>query len=145
MQAGAFADHRLQLYSLVEQRDLRVQSKIASAAQRDSEDMKFIAVLGSFFLPASLVAVSPALYEESIPKLMLDETIFNVPEFQFADGATLFGAYVGITIPLIALVVLLCMARPRLKRLSWASSVPEKNRTELRPPRSGTMVSAMSD
>lgn len=47
-----------QLYSLVEQRDLRVQSSIARAAQRDSEDMKFISVLGSIFLPASLIAVS---------------------------------------------------------------------------------------
>jgi len=47
-----------QLYSLVEQRDLRVQSSIARAAQRDSEETKFIAVLGSIFLPASLIAVS---------------------------------------------------------------------------------------
>jgi hypothetical protein len=47
-----------QLYSLVEQRDLRVQSSIARAAQHDSEDMKFLAVMGSIFLPASLVAVS---------------------------------------------------------------------------------------
>jgi hypothetical protein len=47
-----------QLYSLVGQRDIRIQSSIAQATQRDSEDMKFIAVLGSIFLPASLVAVS---------------------------------------------------------------------------------------
>jgi hypothetical protein len=52
------ATDRSQLYSLVGQRDLRVQSNIARAAQRDSEDMKFLAVLGSIFLPASLVAVS---------------------------------------------------------------------------------------
>jgi hypothetical protein len=51
-----------QLYSLVEQRDLRVQSSIARAAQRDSEDMKFLAVMGSIFLPASLVAVSYTLH-----------------------------------------------------------------------------------
>jgi Mg2+ and Co2+ transporter CorA len=51
-------DSRAQLYSLVEKRDLRVQSSIARAAQRDSEVMKFIAVLGSIFLPASLIAVS---------------------------------------------------------------------------------------
>jgi hypothetical protein len=50
--------NRPQLYSLVEQRDLRVQSSIARAAQRDSEDMKFLAIMGSIFLPASLVAVS---------------------------------------------------------------------------------------
>lgn len=30
---------------------------LARAAQLDSEDMKFIAILGSVFLPASLVAV----------------------------------------------------------------------------------------
>lgn len=46
-----------QLYTLNQQRDIRLQSRIAQAAQRDSEDMKFIAVLGSIFLPASLVAV----------------------------------------------------------------------------------------
>ena len=48
---------RKQLYNLVQQRDMRIQSSIARASQRDSEDMKFIAVLGSIFLPASLVAV----------------------------------------------------------------------------------------
>lgn len=62
-----FADNPLQLYSLVEQRDLRVQSSIARAAQRDSEDMKFIAVLGSIFLPASLVAVSPTKILQPAP------------------------------------------------------------------------------
>lgn len=46
-----------QVYNLVQQRDMRLQSSIARASQRDSEDMKFIAVLGSVFLPASLVAV----------------------------------------------------------------------------------------
>ena len=54
----ASADPTSQLYSLVGQRDIRIQSSIARATQRDSEDMKFIAVLGSIFLPASLVAVS---------------------------------------------------------------------------------------
>ena len=52
------ANQLSQLYSLVGQRDIRIQSSIARATQRDSEDMKFIAVLGSIFLPASLVAVS---------------------------------------------------------------------------------------
>ncbi|SMR46239.1 unnamed protein product [Zymoseptoria tritici ST99CH_1E4] len=66
------------LYSLVQQRDMSLQSSIAKATQRDSQDMKFIAVLGSVFLPASLVA-----------------TILNVPEFQFLPGAKLFAAYVG--------------------------------------------------
>jgi hypothetical protein len=47
-----------QLYKLIQQRDMRLQSGIARASQRDSEDMKFIAVLGSVFLPAGLVAVS---------------------------------------------------------------------------------------
>ena len=47
-----------QVYTLNQQRDIRLQSQIAQAAQLDSEDMKFIAVLGSIFLPASLVAVS---------------------------------------------------------------------------------------
>lgn len=47
----------LQLYTLNQQRDIRLQSSIAQASQRDSEDMKYIAVLGSIFLPASLVAV----------------------------------------------------------------------------------------
>ena len=41
-----------------QQRDILLQSSIAQAARRDSEDMKYIAVLGSIFLPASLVAVS---------------------------------------------------------------------------------------
>ena len=46
-----------QLYNLVQQRESRVQSTIARATQCDSQDMKFIALLGSIFLPASLVAV----------------------------------------------------------------------------------------
>ncbi|SMQ47705.1 unnamed protein product [Zymoseptoria tritici ST99CH_3D7] len=79
------------LYSLVQQRDIRLQSSIAKATQRDSRDMKFIAVLGSVFLPASLIA-----------------TILNVPEFQFLPGARLFAAYIGITVPLVAFIVLLC-------------------------------------
>jgi hypothetical protein len=54
-----------QLYNLVQQRDSQVQADIARVFQRDSEDMKFIALLGSVFLPASLVAVS------SIPFLAL--------------------------------------------------------------------------
>jgi hypothetical protein len=58
---------RAQLYSLVEQRDLRVQSSIARAAQRDSEEMTFIALLGSIFLPASLIAVSEFLILLRIP------------------------------------------------------------------------------
>lgn len=37
---------------------MQIQSSIARAAQHDSEDMKFLAVMGSIFLPASLVAVS---------------------------------------------------------------------------------------
>ncbi|EGP90488.1 uncharacterized protein MYCGRDRAFT_90811 [Zymoseptoria tritici IPO323] len=49
------------LYSLVQQRDIRLQSSIAKATQRDSRDMKFIAVLGSVFLPASLVAANGTL------------------------------------------------------------------------------------
>lgn len=102
--------------------------------------MEFIAVLGSFFLPASLVAVSFVPYEEDRSKLTIDETIFNVPGFQFAAGAMLFGAYLGITIPLIALVALLCMARPHLKRRSWTSSVPGKIKAGLRRLRSGTMI-----
>ncbi|KAK6431455.1 hypothetical protein LTR95_012385 [Oleoguttula sp. CCFEE 5521] len=47
-----------QLSSLVQQRDMRLQASIARASQRDSEEMRFIAVLGSIFLPASLIAVS---------------------------------------------------------------------------------------
>jgi len=47
-----------QLYNLISQRDSRTQSEIARAAQKDSQDMKFIALLGSVFLPAGLVAVS---------------------------------------------------------------------------------------
>lgn len=43
----------------MEQRHLRAQSDVARAALRDSEDMKFITVLGAVFLPASLVAVCP--------------------------------------------------------------------------------------
>jgi hypothetical protein len=62
-------DSRAQLYSLVEKRDLRVQSSIARAAQRDSEEMKFIAVLGSIFLPASLIAVSDSQYNISSDEL----------------------------------------------------------------------------
>ena len=49
-----------QLYNLIQQREIRLQSSIARAAQRDSEGMKYIAVLGSIFLPASLIAVSHA-------------------------------------------------------------------------------------
>ncbi|EME44238.1 hypothetical protein DOTSEDRAFT_24310 [Dothistroma septosporum NZE10] len=83
------------LYSLIQQREIRLQSSIARAAQQDSEGMKYIAVLGSIFLPASLIA-----------------TILNVPEFQFARGATLFGIYMAITIPFSAIVVVLCLSRP---------------------------------
>ncbi|CZT25476.1 uncharacterized protein RCC_11208 [Ramularia collo-cygni] len=82
------------LYNLAQQRGMHLQSKIARAAQRDSQDMKFIAVLGSIFLPASLVA-----------------TVLNVPEFQFLSGAKPFGAYLGITVPMIIFIVVLCMNR----------------------------------
>lgn len=82
------------LQNLVQQREIRLQSSIVEASQNDSKDMKFVALLGSVFLPASLVA-----------------TILNVPEFQFAEGGVLFGAYMGITLPFIALIVLLCMTR----------------------------------
>ncbi|KAK4496492.1 hypothetical protein PRZ48_012472 [Zasmidium cellare] len=44
------------LYNLVQQRDSRIQANLARATQKDSEDMKFIALLGSVFLPASFVA-----------------------------------------------------------------------------------------
>jgi hypothetical protein len=46
-----------QLYNIVHLRDSRVQLDIALAAKRDSEDMKFITLLGAVFLPASLIAV----------------------------------------------------------------------------------------
>ncbi|EMC99208.1 hypothetical protein BAUCODRAFT_31545 [Baudoinia panamericana UAMH 10762] len=46
------------LYNLIHQRDSRIQLEIARASQRDSEDMKFLALLGSVFLPAGLIAVS---------------------------------------------------------------------------------------
>ncbi|GAB7325663.1 hypothetical protein MBLNU13_g09640t1 [Cladosporium sp. NU13] len=98
------------LYSLVGQRDIRIQSSIARATQRDSEDMKFIAVLGSIFLPASLIA-----------------TILNVPDFGFAQGATLFGAYIGITVPLVAVVMLLCLRRLQLIR--WIRKPSSKSST----------------
>nr|OQO19916.1 hypothetical protein B0A51_10531 [Rachicladosporium sp. CCFEE 5018] len=88
------------LSSLVQQRDMRLQASIARASQRDSEEMKFIAVLGSIFLPASLIA-----------------TILNVPEFQFASGPVLFGAYLAITAPLIGAVMILCFFRGHVHRL----------------------------
>jgi hypothetical protein len=108
-----------QLYSLVGQRDMRVQSSIARATQRDSEDMKFIAVLGSIFLPASLIAVSSPTSHDWSCTDDHSKTILNVPEFQFALGTTLFGAYIGITIPLIAIVMLLCFGRSQLKQCLW--------------------------
>nr|OQO23012.1 hypothetical protein B0A51_09181 [Rachicladosporium sp. CCFEE 5018] len=88
------------LSSLVQQRDMRLQASIARASQRDSEEMRFIAVLGSIFLPASLIA-----------------TILNIPEFQFASGPVLFGAYLAITAPLIVVVMVLCFFRTRVYRL----------------------------
>ncbi|OQO10567.1 hypothetical protein B0A48_03865 [Cryoendolithus antarcticus] len=88
------------LSSLVQQRDMRLQASIARASQRDSEEMRFIAVLGSIFLPASLIA-----------------TILNVPEFQFASGPVLFGAYLAITAPLIVVVMVLCFFRTRVYHL----------------------------
>ncbi|KXS98981.1 hypothetical protein AC578_4997 [Pseudocercospora eumusae] len=85
-----------ELGNIIQQRETRLHATIARAAQRDSEDMKFIAVLGSIFLPASLIA-----------------TIFNVPQFQFLPGAKLFAVYLGITIPLIGVVVILCLSKDR--------------------------------
>ncbi|KAL1586919.1 hypothetical protein WHR41_04177 [Cladosporium halotolerans] len=116
------------LYSLMEQRDLRVQSSIARAAQRDSEDMKFIAVLGSIFLPASLIA-----------------TILNIPDFQFAAGGNLFAAYIGITVPLIALVIALCFARSDLRRLIWRKSSAGIRQSRTRSLRADTDVYAVGD
>ncbi|KAF2161562.1 hypothetical protein M409DRAFT_27958 [Zasmidium cellare ATCC 36951] len=84
------------LYNLVQQRDSRIQANLARATQKDSEDMKFIALLGSVFLPASFVA-----------------TVLGVDRFQFLPGPQLFGVYIGITIPLIAVVVTLCLLQPR--------------------------------
>lgn len=74
---------------------MRLQASIARAAQRDSEDMKFIAALGSVFLPASLVA-----------------SLLNVSEFVFLPGAKLFATYLGISAFLIAIVLVVCIAKP---------------------------------
>ena len=52
---------------MVLQRDMRLQSGIAQATQRDSEDMKSLAILGSVFLPANLVAVSITWKEPCSP------------------------------------------------------------------------------
>ncbi|KAH9816976.1 hypothetical protein Tdes44962_MAKER05552 [Teratosphaeria destructans] len=52
------------LHSITQRLDSRAQASVAIAARRDSQDMKFIALLGSIFLPASLVAVSLALLWE---------------------------------------------------------------------------------
>lgn len=46
-----------QLYRVIAQRESRLQAAIARAAKRDSEETRYMAVLGSVFLPASLVAV----------------------------------------------------------------------------------------
>jgi hypothetical protein len=51
----------LKLYSLITQRDSRTQASIAEAAKKDGADMKFFAYLGSFFLPANFIAVSPMI------------------------------------------------------------------------------------
>jgi hypothetical protein len=73
------------------------------------------------------------------------ETILNVPEFQFAMGASLFGAYLGITLPLIAMIVVLCFARPQLKRW-YRQVILRPSRLSRTPkPRSNTMISRMSD
>jgi hypothetical protein len=77
--------------------------------------------VGSIFLPASLIAVSK--HQAAWSKHHTDrflQTVLNVPGFQSATGGTLFGAYLGITIPLIGIVVLLCFARPQLKQ--WYST-----------------------
>lgn len=50
---------------------MRLQSSIARASLRDSEDMKFIAVLGSVFLPASLVAVRVPVTESGSERLTI--------------------------------------------------------------------------
>lgn len=80
--------------------------------------MKFIALLGSIFLPASLVAVSiiKSRHYEITADLEF-QSILNVQEFQFLPGAGLFGVYLAITIPFIGLVVTICLVWPRWKRL----------------------------
>jgi hypothetical protein len=46
------------MYSLISQRDSRINLRIAEAAQQDSRTMKTIALLTLIFLPGTLVAVS---------------------------------------------------------------------------------------
>jgi len=79
--------------------------------------MKFLALLGSVFLPASLVAVrkltKPAVSEVTDRYL---QSILSVPTFQFLAGAELFGVYIALTVPAIGMIVYLCNARPRMLR-----------------------------
>lgn len=90
--------------------------------------MKFIALLGSVFLPASLIAVSGPhtrggkAYDGDATYLYTcansrAQTIFNVSEFVFIEGAALFGVYIGITIPFVAVMLILCTTREELG--SW--------------------------
>jgi hypothetical protein len=112
---------------------MRVQSGIARASQRDSEDMKFIAVLGSIFLPAGLVAVS-LLSLFSVSMLTASKSVLNVPGWQFLPAPELFGVYIAITIPLIALVVFICFSRPYWKRLAPKIFRSEKKKPLARAP-----------
>lgn len=106
---------------------MRLQSGIAKASQRDSEDMKFIAVLGSVFLPAGLVAVGLAWLEISSDRVLTIamKSILNVQAWQFLPGPQLFGAYIAITAPLVALTIIICFSRPYWKR--YASKFLQTN------------------
>jgi hypothetical protein len=73
------------------------------------------------------------------------QTILNVPEFQFAMGATLFGAYLGITLPMIAIVIVLCLARPQLKKWRWDKVARPVRLARSPKTRTNTMISRMSD
>jgi hypothetical protein len=105
------------LYNIMHLRNNRIQVDIARASQRDSEDMKFIAILGAVFLPASLVAVS-LMRTTGYMSAQADnkKSILNVNEFVFLSGPKLFGVYLAITVPCAAILVTMLTARPSFQR-----------------------------
>ena len=95
--------------------------------------MKYIAVLGSVFLPAGLVAVSPSglKFSSHLTDPVRHQSLFNVPEFQFLSGAKYFGAYLAITLPLTVGLVVLCVVKPyesRRRIALWRSSTRVRER-----------------
>jgi hypothetical protein len=83
------SDHFTQIYSLVAQRDARMQYNLGIEASKDSKAMKTLSVLTILFLPGAFIA-----------------TMFSTGMFDFSSKGLEVGIYFAIVVPLTGILML---------------------------------------